>query len=89
MLEPLNIAIYLLCLLTSSACAWLLLRGYLRSGTHLLLWSGVCFGFLALNSLAVILDIVVFPDIDLQTLRLGASLAAVCTLLVGLVWESE
>jgi Family of unknown function (DUF5985) len=88
-MELLKIAIYILCFLTSSACAGLLWRGYGRSGTHLLLWSAICFGFLAGNNLAVILDIMVFPTVDLQLLRHGLALAAVTTLLVGLVWESE
>ena len=52
-------------------------------------WSGLCFVFLAANSLAVILDVVVFPVADLRVLRHAASLVAVGTLLVGLVWESE
>ncbi len=88
-METLKIAIYLLCLLTSGACAYLLLRGFRKSGERLLFWSGLCFGFLAANSFAVILDILVFPELDLQMVRHAASLAAVGTLLVGLVWESE
>jgi hypothetical protein len=88
-MEVLKVAIYLLCFLTSGACAYLLMRGFRRSGSRLLFWSGLCFGFLAANSFAVILDILVFPELDLQVLRHAASLAAVGTLLVGLVWESE
>lgn len=88
-MEMLKIAIYMLCLLTSGACGYLLLRGYWRNGTRLLFWSGLCFVFLAANSFAVMLDILVLPGVDLQVLRHGASLAAVGTLLVGLVWESE
>ena len=88
-METLKVAIYVLCLLTSGACGYLLLRGFWRSGTRLLFWSGLCFVFLAANSLAVILDVVVFPVADLRVLRHAASLVVVGTLLVGLVWESE
>ena len=88
-MEMVKIAIYVLCLVTSGACGYLLLRGFWRSNTRLLFWSGLCFVFLAANSLAVIIDILVFPGVDLQALRHAASLAAVGTLLVGLVWESE
>ena len=88
-MELLKIAIYVLCLLASAACAYLLLRGFSRSGTRLLFWSGVCFVFLAANSFAVILDILIFPAIDFLIIRHAASLAAVGTLLFGLVWESE
>jgi hypothetical protein len=85
----LPVVIYVLCLLAAALCTWLLLRGYWRSGARLLLWSGLCFAFLSLNSLAVILDIVVWADTDLQPLRNAASLAAVGTLLIGLIWEAE
>jgi hypothetical protein len=82
--------VYLLCLLTSLACAWMLGRSYFRNGTRLLLWSGVCFGFLALNNLALVLDLVVWPeDVDLRLLRLALALAAIVSLLWGFVWESE
>ena len=47
------------------------------------------FGFLALNSFAVVLDIVVFPSLDFQLLRHLASLGAVSVLLVGFVWDIE
>ena len=36
-------AVYILCFLTSAACAWLLGRSYLANRTPLLLWSGICF----------------------------------------------
>lgn len=86
---PLPLLIYVLCLLAAALCTWLLLRGYRRSGTRLLLWSSLCFGFLSLNSLVVILDIVLFPARDLLPLRHAASLLAVGTLLVGLIWEED
>ncbi|EYD76037.1 hypothetical protein Rumeso_02466 [Rubellimicrobium mesophilum DSM 19309] len=85
----LPVAIYILCLLAAALCTWLLLRGWRRSGTRLLLWCGLCFGFLSLNSLVILLDIAIFPARDLQLLRHGASLLAVGTLLVGLIWEGE
>jgi hypothetical protein len=82
-------AIYILCLITSAACAWLLLQGYLRTSTRLLLWSALCFAFLAINSLIVVMDILVLTDWDLQEYRHGAALVAVGTLLFGLVWEAD
>jgi hypothetical protein len=82
--------VYLLCLATSVACAWLLGRSYAQNGTRLLLWSSVCFGFLALNNLALVLDLVVWPeDVDLRLLRLALALAAVASLMWGLIWEVE
>lgn len=84
-----QIAIYVLCFATCLGCAFLLLRAYRRTGTRLLLWTGMCFGLLSINNLAVVLDLVIFVEEDLQLWRHAASLAAVATLIVGLVWESE
>lgn len=43
--EATHVVIYGLCLVASTVCTWLLLRGYLRSQTRLLLWVGLCFAF--------------------------------------------
>lgn len=82
-------AVYILCFLTSAACAWLLGRSYLAGRTRLLLWSSVCFIFLALNNLALVLDFVVLPTYDLRLARLLLALAAVAALIWGFVWEVE
>jgi hypothetical protein len=81
--------VYLLCFLTSGACAVLLARTYWRTGTRLLLWSALCFAFLAANNLAVILDLLVLPESDFQLARHLLSLAAVGVLLFGFVWDTE
>jgi hypothetical protein len=81
--------VYVLCFVTSAACAWLLGRSYGRTGNRLLLWSSVCFVFLALNNLAVVFDLVVWPETDLRLLRLVLSFAAVASLIWGFVWEVE
>jgi hypothetical protein len=81
--------VYLLCFLTSAACAWLLGRSYRRSRSRLLLWSSICFVFLALNNLALVLDLIVLPSIDLRLARLSLALAAVLSLIWGFVWEVE
>jgi hypothetical protein len=81
--------VYLLCLLTSAACAWLLGRSYHHNGTRLLLWSSICFALLAANNLVLVMDLVVWPDMDLKLPRLLLSLAAVGSLIWGFVWEVE
>jgi hypothetical protein len=82
--------VYLLCLLMSAACAWLLGRSYRHTGTRLLLWSSICFAFLAANNLALVFDLVVWPnDVDLRLVRLVLVLAAAVALSWGLVWEVE
>lgn len=82
-------AVYLLCFLTSGGCALLLARSYRRTGARLLLWSALCFLFLAGNNLVVILDLLVLPEWDLRAVRHLLSLAAVGVLLFGFVWDRE
>ncbi len=82
--------VYVLCFLTSSACALLLARNYRRSGAQLLFWSALSFLFLAVNNFLVIMDIIVLGgSLSLQLLRLFASLAAVSVLLFGFIWRLE
>ena len=81
--------VYLLCFLTSTGCAVLLLRSYLRSNLRLLLWSGICFTLLAANNLVVIFDMILLRENDLRLLRLAFALAAVSVLLFGFIWEQE
>lgn len=82
--------VYLLCFLTSAACATLLVRQYSVSRSAILLWSAACFVFLALANLFVVLDIVIFPDaIDLRPARLWLTLLAVGVLLFGFIWEVD
>lgn len=82
-------AVYVLCFFTSSACAILLGRNYVRTGARLLLWSGLCFALLAANNLMVTVDLVVLRDQNFGLVRLGLSLAAVLVLLFGFVWDLE
>lgn len=82
-------AVYTLCLLTSSACALLLGRSYRRTGARLLLWSSLCFALLGANNLMLVLDLVVFPNVDLRGARLLLSLGAVSVLLFGFIWDLE
>jgi Family of unknown function (DUF5985) len=81
--------VYLLCIATSASCMALLIRGYRQSRTRLLLWSALCFVFLALNNFVVILDLLVLPAMDLRVTRLALSLAAIGLLLFGFIWDLE
>jgi len=82
-------AVYVLCALTSFTCAWLLLRGYGRTRSRLLLWSSLSFVAFALNNALLFVDLVVVPEIDLSLVRASLSLLAVVILVIGLVWDGE
>ena len=80
--------IYGLCTLTAFLCAWLLLQAYRRSRYKLLLWGGLCFVFLTLSNILLIMDKLITP-IDLGIYRLSTALTAILILLYGLIWDSE
>ena len=85
----LALAVYVLCAVTSLACAALLLRGYRRSRARLLLWSGLCFALFALNNVLLIIDVRVVPEHDLSILRTLPTLLGVGLLLYGLVYDAR
>lgn len=80
---------YVLCAVTALACGILLLRGYWRSRTRLLLWTGLFFLAMVAENVALFVDLVVFPEVDvgLLTVRRVIGLAAVAVLVYGLIWE--
>jgi hypothetical protein len=81
--------IYSLCTITSALCGWLLIRSYLHTRSRLLLWSSLCFAGLTLNNIALWVDKLVFPNIDLSIVRTPIALIATLILLYGLIWEVE
>lgn len=81
--------IYALCAATALACAVLLLAGSRRSGSRMLLWSGLCFGGLALTNALIVVDALDLTTRDLWTVRLVVSLGAIVLLLYGLVFEEK
>lgn len=81
--------IYTLCAVTSGLCAWLLAAAYRTTKSRLLLWSSIAFVGLALNNLALWVDKLVLPHIDLAVIRTSIGLVAMIILLYGLIWEAE
>jgi hypothetical protein len=79
--------IYALCGLTSLLCAALLWRSYRASRYRLLLWSALCFTGLTLSNIILMLDKVIFPNVDLLALRLASALVALLPLLYGLITD--
>ena len=58
---------YALCALAAAFCSTLLLRGYFRTRYRLLFWGGLCFLGLTANNTLLMLDKLVFPDVDLDS----------------------
>ena len=81
--------VYFLCLLSSAICSGLLVRSYLRTRTWLLLWSAASFIMLAINNLLVVLDILVFTQVDLSVYRNLTTFIALAFLLYGFIWEDR
>lgn len=82
--------VYILCALTSIACALLLFRGWKASRSRLLFWSGLCFAGLAVNNILLFLDLVVFATtMDLRMVRNLTALASLGVLIHGLISESR
>lgn len=81
--------VYTLCFATSVLCAYLLGRSFRRTRSRLLFWSALCFAILAFVHFIVVLDMLVFPDINFRPMRLGLSLVAVAVLLFGFVWDED
>ena len=82
-------AVYVLCALTSIACAGLLLRSWRSSGARLLFWSSLCFLGLALNNILLFVDKVVVRETDLSVVRSVPAFLGVMALVYGLVWEAD
>ena len=81
--------IYGLCTLLSTAIAVMLWRQHRRSPSRMIYWTALCFSGLALSNLLLVLDKLVFPELDLRLLRHSVSLVSIGLLLFGLVYEDE
>ena len=81
-------AVYLLCALTSVACAFLLLRNYFRRPSRLALWTGLGFAAFALNNVLLFIDMKVIMSIDFLVYRNCAALLGAVLVLYGLLTET-
>jgi hypothetical protein len=58
--------IFSLCALMSALCSWNLCRGYFKTGNRLLLWTGICFAVMAAGNIFLCVDLIVYPDLDMD-----------------------
>lgn len=79
-------AIYMLSAATNLLCFAMLISSYRRSGSRLLLWSGLCFAGLTMTNVLVFVDLVVVPAMDLYLLRIGVAIIAMAMLMFWLIW---
>jgi len=81
--------VYTLCAVTALLCAVLLLRAYLRVRSKVLLWSALCFVGLMLSNAVLVLDKLVYTEIDLHPVRLYVTLISLLLLLFGLLYSND
>lgn len=81
--------VYALCAVTSILCAALLLRSFRRTGARLLLWSSICFIGLAGSNIVLVLDLLVYREVDLSLWRTLVGTVALLILDFGLLWETR
>lgn len=81
--------VYFSCAALSVACMILLFRNYLKGRNSLLLWSSLCFFFLALNNTFIFFDLVVFSEVEMHGALWRNILSSVAgtIMLFGLIWE--
>lgn len=81
--------VFLMCAMGSVGCATMLIRGYRRDRTRLLLWSSLCFAGLALNNVFLFIDLAMIPEVEINGAiwrgLIGAGSGSI--LLYGLIWE--
>jgi hypothetical protein len=81
--------VYILCAGTSVFCAFLLFRSYRGQRSRLLLLSTICFLGLAVNSIVLLVDLIVFPENDLRVFRTVVAFVSILVFLFGLIWEAR
>ena len=81
--------VYALCMFTALMCAWLLLQAYQRTHYRLLFWCSIYFSIAAMNNVFLVVDKVIYPDVDLTVYRYMVALAGLLVLLPGLILERE
>jgi hypothetical protein len=82
-----SVVIYTLCAITSLVCAVLLLRAYQANHYRLLFWASIFFGGVTINNIFLILDKLVYTELDLLVLRLIVMQVALVSFIYGLIFD--
>jgi hypothetical protein len=83
------ILVYLLCGLTSTCCAVLLLREYRRSRSRLLLWMSLAFIGFSCSNILVFIDFILVPDRSFGMARALTAWVSSTLLVLGLIWDAD
>lgn len=82
--------VYILCALTSLACAVLLGRAYGKTRVPLLFWSALCFAGLTVTNVLLCVDLLFLGEaISLAWIRAAIALISVLLLLYGLIFKAS
>ena len=65
------------------------MRAHVRTPSRLLLWSSVCFAFLALNNALLVADLAIWTESDLSVARGLTGFVGLTVLLGGLIWDGR
>lgn len=79
--------VYILCAVTSFACAALQFKSYWVARTRFLLWTTICFGAIFANNLLLYIDSITSPDVPLALARTLILLGGLGALIYGFIWE--
>ena len=81
--------VYGLCMVTALMCAWMLMQAYQRTHYRLLFWCSLIFSIAAINNVFLVVDKLVFAEVDLTVYRYAVALLGLSVLLPGLILERE
>lgn len=81
--------VYVLCALTSLACAVLVARAHLRDPSSILRWTTACFVLLAISDAMLVVDLSIIGDTtDLAPWRNAIAMVGLLALLYGLLRDA-
>ncbi len=82
--------VYILCALTSLACAVLLGRAYGANRVPLLFWSALCFAGITVTNVLLCVDLLFLgAEVSLAWIRAAVALISVMLLLYGLIFKAS
>lgn len=81
--------VYILCALASLACAVIVFRSFREQRSRMLLLVTLCFVGMAINGAILVIDLVVWPEMDLRLARTLVAYVSLLGFLFGLIWESR